>query len=316
MLDAVYDTSVASDETWLAQVVAAFEAHIVKRATAGYFVEAPSAPAFRAWGFQSRSEALSRSFEHWQKTIDPRIAHLTHTALVTEYVSQARLPSLEREATAAARELDIELLGLNAVDVTGSGLSIVALCEERARAPLDARSRAILERLGAHLAQALRLRRRLRVGRAPVEAELRADGHLLSVDGEAREDLAMKLLRNAASGRTSARRNVQRLSGSDVTRAWSALVGGKWSLLDARTEAGSLVLLARRNAPEPAPVPELTTREREILGGLAMGHSNKLIAYELGAAPSTIAWHITRLAAKLGTPTRPALIKRAKELMR
>jgi DNA-binding CsgD family transcriptional regulator len=45
----------------------------------------------------------------------------------------------------------------------------------------------------------------------------------------------------------------------------------------------------------------LTLREREVLACANLGHSNKLIAFELGLATSTVAVHLSRARTKLGS---------------
>jgi DNA-binding CsgD family transcriptional regulator len=52
-----------------------------------------------------------------------------------------------------------------------------------------------------------------------------------------------------------------------------------------------------------APV-DLTQRERQVLAYAALGHTNKLIAYELGLAASTVCVLFARASTKLGTPAR------------
>lgn len=44
----------------------------------------------------------------------------------------------------------------------------------------------------------------------------------------------------------------------------------------------------------------LTPRERDVLGGLVEGHSNKVIAYDLGISPRTVEIHRANLMSKLG----------------
>ena len=44
----------------------------------------------------------------------------------------------------------------------------------------------------------------------------------------------------------------------------------------------------------------LTTREREVLDGLAQGFPNKTIAYDLGISPRTVEIHRANLMMKLG----------------
>jgi two-component system response regulator FixJ len=44
----------------------------------------------------------------------------------------------------------------------------------------------------------------------------------------------------------------------------------------------------------------LTPRERDVLNGLVEGHSNKVIAYDLGISPRTVEIHRANLMLKLG----------------
>ena len=44
----------------------------------------------------------------------------------------------------------------------------------------------------------------------------------------------------------------------------------------------------------------LTPRERDVLDGLVNGHSNKVVAYDLGISPRTVEIHRANLMAKLG----------------
>jgi DNA-binding NarL/FixJ family response regulator len=65
--------------------------------------------------------------------------------------------------------------------------------------------------------------------------------------------------------------------------------------------------LARSEAPAPAPdgaAPNLTRREREILGLLASGLDQRAIAGELVISSKTVATHIQRILAKLGVGSR------------
>jgi len=47
----------------------------------------------------------------------------------------------------------------------------------------------------------------------------------------------------------------------------------------------------------------LTPRERDVLEGLARGHPNKTIAYDLGISPRTVEIHRANLMGKLGVPS-------------
>ena len=46
-----------------------------------------------------------------------------------------------------------------------------------------------------------------------------------------------------------------------------------------------------------------------MVGYAALGHPNKLIAYEMGLSASSIATYLARAAEKLGADSRPALIR-------
>jgi DNA-binding NarL/FixJ family response regulator len=53
----------------------------------------------------------------------------------------------------------------------------------------------------------------------------------------------------------------------------------------------------------------LTARERQVAALAALGHANKVIAFELGIAQSTVAVLLSRAAHKLGAPTRAELAR-------
>jgi LuxR family maltose regulon positive regulatory protein len=53
-------------------------------------------------------------------------------------------------------------------------------------------------------------------------------------------------------------------------------------------------------------VPGLSEREREVLGLVAKGQSNKLIARELGLSPHTVKRHVARILERSGTASRHA----------
>ncbi len=59
-----------------------------------------------------------------------------------------------------------------------------------------------------------------------------------------------------------------------------------------------------RPSPPPTPAAPLSQREREVLGLLARGESNKDIAQRLGVRPATVERHVTNLYRKLGARGR------------
>jgi DNA-binding NarL/FixJ family response regulator len=61
---------------------------------------------------------------------------------------------------------------------------------------------------------------------------------------------------------------------------------------------------ARPGTPGADGAEHLTRREREVLQLIALGHSNKRIALELGVAEKTVKTHVGHLLAKLGVSDR------------
>jgi DNA-binding NarL/FixJ family response regulator len=74
-------------------------------------------------------------------------------------------------------------------------------------------------------------------------------------------------------------------------------------------------VLAFFAVPRPAPkiFPELTDREREILGLLAAGHPNPSIARALSLSPKTVANYVSAIFAKLQVADRAEAMVRARE---
>jgi DNA-binding NarL/FixJ family response regulator len=88
---------------------------------------------------------------------------------------------------------------------------------------------------------------------------------------------------------------------SELARAVRAAHAGE-ALLDPSV-AARLVEAIAQPAGEPPPE-RLTPREREVLGLIGKGLSNKRIALELGLSEKTIKTHVSHLLAKLGVQDR------------
>ena len=80
------------------------------------------------------------------------------------------------------------------------------------------------------------------------------------------------------------------------------------ALIDPTVAARLLHTLSRDGArgagSVAAAIDQLTRREREVLELIALGHSNKRIALELGVAEKTVKTHVGHLLAKLGVADR------------
>jgi DNA-binding NarL/FixJ family response regulator len=90
------------------------------------------------------------------------------------------------------------------------------------------------------------------------------------------------------------------------------LVGAVQALLAGVTvlDEGMLALLFERKAAPVSGV-ELTPREAEVLGLMAEGLSNKLIAARLGISDHTAKFHVNAVLDKLGAETRTEAVVRA-----
>jgi DNA-binding CsgD family transcriptional regulator len=86
-------------------------------------------------------------------------------------------------------------------------------------------------------------------------------------------------------------------------------VAGRWSLVDQFERDGRRYIVAHENVPRARGPVALTEREKQILAYAVLGHHNKLIAYELGIADSTVRVLMARAAAKLGVRTRADLLR-------
>jgi DNA-binding NarL/FixJ family response regulator len=62
--------------------------------------------------------------------------------------------------------------------------------------------------------------------------------------------------------------------------------------------------MAPTTGPRPDDLARLTSRERQVLDGVARGLTNKEIARDLGIGPGTVKTHVERLIAKLGVADR------------
>ena len=88
-----------------------------------------------------------------------------------------------------------------------------------------------------------------------------------------------------------------------------ALMAAHWTLLEHWENDGKHFVLVQRNDAAVFGFETLTPRERQALGLVARGLSNKCVAYEMGIAASTVSVLLLRAARKLGTSSRAELIE-------
>jgi DNA-binding NarL/FixJ family response regulator len=187
-------------------------------------------------------------------------------------------------------------------DSIDHGFLLVAPARELLRFPQQPLP--AVRRLGAHIATGLRLQRVLRSASfddPSVEAILDADGRPQHGVGMARMRGALERLRECVLARARGDEEVS------VDPAWSAVLGGRWSLVDRFDSDGRRFVIAYRNPPGVLDPRRLTPREEGVTALAALGRSNKEIAAELGVTQSTVATLLGAALAKLGLASRTML---------
>jgi DNA-binding CsgD family transcriptional regulator len=198
---------------------------------------------------------------------------------------------------------------LNAVDPSGLGCVISAAAGEVTG--LSAEVKTTWGRIAAHFAAGHRLRQRhARCGKqAGIEAVLSCSGKVEHAEEGASSKVALTSLREAAVAQSHARGRLRRADPMRALAEWKGLVAARWTLLDEFDHRGERYLVAKRNDSEVSGFDALSPRERQAVGYAALGHTNKLIAYELGLSISTVGVLLWRAARKLGTKSRAELIR-------
>jgi DNA-binding CsgD family transcriptional regulator len=169
---------------------------------------------------------------------------------------------------------------------------------------IDARSRRWWSRLSAHLAAAARLRAR------PVEADaiLTPSGKVEHAEEAARPPQRVAALRRAVREIEAARGTLRRSHPERALAMWTALVDGRWSLVDRFDGDGRRFVVARKNPPRSAKARALDPMERAAAHLAVHGRSNKQIAYELGLAEATVSGLLRSSAGKVGARSRVELV--------
>jgi DNA-binding CsgD family transcriptional regulator len=231
-------------------------------------------------------------------------------ASASEIIGAARMLEYAPKTPAGAHGV-VDTVGIKCHEPEGWGVMIGISVPHLTH--VNRRTEATWSRLAAHVTAALRIRRRLKAASNVVpdpDAVLTVRGTLSHAEAAAKEPQARDLLGKAVRAREGARGSLRRTDPEEAVGLWQALVDGRWSLLDQIDTDGRRWVLARRNAPMGAALRSLTARERQVLAYVAIGQSNKLIAYTLGLTSAAIGNLIARASRKLGSSSRVDLIER------
>lgn len=226
-------------------------------------------------------------------------------------------PEQRRAMQAATSVLVRDVVGLTGHTGTGVGVSVgAALALSRSPRPHERRQWAMLS---SHMAAGLRLRRSLarqtHGQQAPAsvdvaqvaEAVFQPDGRLLHARHGTTAHDAQARLRAAVLHIDRARSRPGRLQGEASLNAWTALLDGRWSLVDHFEADGRRFVVALRNDPEHPDPRGLSQRERQVADSLGRGQSIQATAYALGLSPSAIVKAADQAQGKLGLGSRVAL---------
>ena len=202
-----------------------------------------------------------------------------------------------------------DVVNINAYDASGFGVCIgVPLPAERRRRP---REEETWTRVAAHLASAYRLFRRSTLLPSPEAATAVLDpkGRLQhAADGETADRIRASL-ESAVLRMERARGAMRRTDPDEALGLWRTLVDSELTLLDHFERGGKRYVVAVANPPrEEGGHSVLSRRERQVVAAAASGRSNKLIAYELGLAHSTVRVLLARAAHRLHAKSREELV--------
>lgn len=311
VIELAYDRS-GNDEAWLEAITRAVApAFSVSSATTSYFFALDDTGAklgstvsigerpYRREDFE-RMHAEGRAMQG-----STRVAYECDMFTTLSRVIGAESAS---RAMRSARMDGEDSLGLRANMTPDSGIIFTTNVPHRFRI----RQRDLWTRIAAHVGSALRLRR-TKAPPAPDSAAAVLDArgrleHGTEAAISARADLAA-----SAQDMDRARGRMRRLDPDAACELWRTMVRGEWTLVDWVDHDGKRFILAQDNQVPVAARKTLTERERQVVAFAAMGHSNKLIAYDLGLSTGTVSVILGRAAKKLGVLGRGALIRAFRE---
>ncbi len=310
VVEAAY-TPTASDEVWLEQIVTAAAPLISDGLGALACIYRGARGPLEGGAFATANLAVPpECFFGTLERLDPEFVDRTWRALsfglCSETVPLASIPGAEPLCDAGV----IDVLNINAYDSSGVGVWLGApLRVERKRRPHEAKT---WTRVAAHIGSAFRLRRK-RVDASPEEATAVLDtrGRIAHAKSGRTADRLRDKLRDAVERMERARGPMRRADPDGAVELWRTLVDAELTLLDHFERGGKRYVVAVANPPASVAaraLASLAPRERQVVAAAAAGRTNKLIAYELGIADSTVRVLLARAARRLGASSRQELV--------
>jgi len=221
-----------------------------------------------------------------------------------------RIPGVSDGAAAALGVAD--LLGIGTSELDGRGCWFGSFQGQRRH--LGRSERMMVTLVARHLKAAYHVRHRIENGQALPEAAgavLEPGGRVVHARGAATSPAQIERLTRATRGIDQARCRRGRGDGLRALQSWQAQVGDGWTLVDSFERDGRRYVLAVQAQPTTPGFHLLSVREREVVRQALLGRDNKVIAYELGLAQSTVRVLIARAAVKVGARSRRELLQEA-----
>ena len=310
VVEAAY-TPAASDTDWLEQLARVAEPLISDGLGALAVVYSGARGPLKGGDFASADLAVPpECFFQTLETLDPDFADRTWRALsfglCSETIPLACIPQAKPLCDAGV----VDVLNINAYDPSGVGVWLGApLKAERKRRPNEAPT---WTRVAAHIGSAFRLRRN-RASASPDDATAVLDtrGRIAHAQDGKEADRLRDKLRDAVERMERARGPMRRGNPDGAVALWRTLVDAELTLLDHFERGGKRYIVAVENPPPSMAaraLASLSDRERQVVTAAAAGRTNKLIAYELGIADSTVRVLLARAARRLGAASRRELV--------
>ena len=295
IVEASYRLSVPRT-TWLEGLaVAAEEALGDGCGTAAIVVDATNIRRARVVDYAS-----TRSLAGMDSLIDRAFANLEPSYVAESKRSRGAYATAGEDMEQAGIQIWLQalgardLIGVVAMDPSGIGaMLIVNLVQERSE---EQRAQtASLGQLAAHLLAAYHLRER---PEEDDDAVFRQDGEPVHIAQSVEAAGAIHNLSKAVRALESLRKGAGREA--HALDRFTSRVDSTWSVVAQVGDDDDEWIVAKRNRPNVMALPELLSqREREVMSLLLLGRSQKMVAYELGLAHSTVRVLVSRALGKL-----------------
>jgi DNA-binding CsgD family transcriptional regulator len=310
ILEAAYQIETPM-EPWMKGMAAAINSHLgfgLGVAALGYRIGDAGMLQPTAMIAEQLPPGALESFQKLLPSLPPDYIARTFAALPCDIASNSgpeQIRQITRETFRHWEQFGFrDCLTINGLDPTRHGVCFAVWLPKKQKR-LSPPVRARWSRVAAHVAAANRLRARLA---EPAEAIVTPSGKVEHAEDAAKSKDSRDELGQGAKNLDRARGKLRKSDPDRAVAEWKGLIAARWTLIDHFETDGRRYLLARRNEAAREGYIALSDRERQAIGFARLGHGNKLIAYEMGITPSTVAVLLHRASRKLGLRTRAELL--------